>query len=625
MATQATQQKKRRVATQTGLYLAVLVAIAVLVNWLVATSTTRWDTTKTERYTLSQGSARLVRSLREPIQVDAYVTTGGIARLDSFVRDLTDLLREYAGKSNGKFEFTLIQANTEELRDQAKDAGLEPMTFASQKTDQASIAQGYMGLVFKYGSEKDTIPQLNPSRTDGLEFWITNKIRELKDKAEDVKLRIGIVSGKDELKFSDNNLVARQGRQGSPSIEQIIQQAFPFYKTESVEIKEGEPIDEKLSGLIITQPGKDYTDQELRRVDEFLMHGGKSLVVIASAVSLKAQDATMQASLNLHNLDKLIAGYGINMKKNAVLDFGANFSLPVLTATGNVTQIRNPGILRLYNDPRLDKDKALLDTGFAAFFRMEEISFPFASELELMPNKQPKGVEVFAVARSTPQSSVTTESTVDMSLKPQWEPKPPMKQRIVAAVAKGKLKSAFPKSDSIKANEQAPAPSRVLVISSSLFLTNPFAYAGNGQEMGGQFQMMGSIGGDRQLQAIANPYAQRYLTNTILVVKNMFDWMTGDSDLIATSAKILSEPNLTYASIAEPDVKPGDDEAEIRRKDEEYRKAREGLQQKVQWSLTAGVPAIFAGLGLARWRRRESARTKRRASEPRKSPEKQGR
>jgi len=217
MATQATQQKKRRIATQTGLYLAVLVAIAVLVNWLAASSTVRWDTTKNERYTLSQGSARLVRSLREPIKVDAYVTTGGIARLDSFVRDLTDLLKEYAGKSNGKFEFTLIQANTEELREQAKDAGLEPMTFASQKTDQASIAQGYMGLVFKYGSEKDQIPQLNPSRTDGLEFWITNKIRELKDKADDVKLRIGIVSGKDELKLSDKNLVARQGRQGSPS------------------------------------------------------------------------------------------------------------------------------------------------------------------------------------------------------------------------------------------------------------------------------------------------------------------------------------------------------------------------------------------------------------------------
>ena len=42
-------------------------------------------------------------------------------------------------------------------------------------------------------------------------------------------------------------------------------------------------------------------------------------------------------------------------------------------------------------------------------------------------------------------------------------------------------------------------------------VNNSFAYAGNGQEMSGQFQMMGSVGGDAQLQAVAQPYAQRYL------------------------------------------------------------------------------------------------------------------
>ena len=616
MATQAMQQKQRKAAAQTGLYLVVLAAIAVAVNWLVASSTVRWDQTSTQRYTLSDGSGRLVRGLKEPIKVDAYVPTmGGIARLNAFVRDLKDLLKEYRTKSNGKFEFTIIEANTDELRDQAKEAGLEPMAFADQKADQASIAQGFLGLVFKYGSERDVIPQLNPSRTEGLEFWITNKIREVRDKAEDIKHRIGVVTGKDELKLSDNNLVARKGRQGSPSMEQILKQAFPFYSIETVELKESEPIDEKLAGLIITQPGKDYTDKELRRVDEFLMRGSKSLVVVASAVNLKPQDASMQATLNLHNLDKLLVGYGINIKKNAVLDFGAQFRIPILTASGQVSAIRHPGLLHLYDDPRLDDDKKLLDTGFAAFFRMEEIAFPMASEIELLPKKQPKGVELKAVARTTPQATVLTSDTVDMALKPQWEPKPPMQQRIVAAAAKGKLKSAFGKNEEIKANEQAPTSSRVLVLASSLFLTNPFAYAGNGQEMSGQFQMMGSVGGDAQLQAVAQPYAQRYLTNTILCLKNTLDWMTGDSDLIAASAKILSDPNLTYASIAPPEVKPDDNEAALRKKDEEYRQSRERVQNQVQWTLTLGVPLLFAGFGVWRWRRRDQIRKERRRLE----------
>ena len=72
-----------------------------------------------------------------------------------------------------------------------------------------------MGLVFKYGSEKERHPAAcTPRSGEGLEFWITNKIREIRDKADDIKHRIGVITGKDELKLSDQNLVPKQGRQG---------------------------------------------------------------------------------------------------------------------------------------------------------------------------------------------------------------------------------------------------------------------------------------------------------------------------------------------------------------------------------------------------------------------------
>jgi ABC-type uncharacterized transport system involved in gliding motility auxiliary subunit len=317
----------------------------------------------------------------------------------------------------------------------------------------------------------------------------------------------------------------------------------------------------------------------------------------------------------LHNLDKLIAGYGINMKKNAVLDFGAQFGIIVPTQDGRIQSMRHPGIAHVIADPRMDEGQELLDPKFAGFFRMQELAFPFPSSLEILKDKQPKGVEVAVVARSTPESTVVATDTVDMKLKANWEPKPPMAQQVLAATAKGPLKSAFAgqKDESVPAPEVAAAPSRVLVISSSLFLTNPFAYAGNGQELGGQFQMMGSIGGDPVLQAIANPYAQRYLNNTIVSVKNILDWMTGDSDLVEASAKILSEPNLTYASLGRPKFSANATEEEVKRTDEEYRQARASLQQKVQWTLTLGVPVLFALIGLGRWRYRESKKIKKAA------------
>jgi hypothetical protein len=194
-------------------------------------------------------------------------------------------------------------------------------------------------------------------------------------------------------------------------------------------------------------------------------------------------------------------------------------------------------------------------------------------------------------------------------LREQWKPKPPMEQRVIAAAATGKLKSAFAGTpdESIKTPERSDKDSRVLVISSSLFLTNPFAYAGNGPDLGGQFAMFGNVGGDENLLQIAQPYT-KHLTNTILSFKNTLDWMAGDTDLLAASAKLVGNPNLTYASVKKPKFKAEDDEAEIKRKDEEYKLSRKRLQQSVQWTLMLGLPFAFGAFGLLRWRRREAQR-----------------
>ena len=141
----ATQDQKRKAATQTGLYLAVIIAIAVVANMLSFKAYSRIDTTRNERYTLSKGSGRLLGSLKTPIQVDAYIKTG-LPQLDAFVRDLTDLLKEYEREGKGKFKFTLIEPNTDELREQAKEAGLQEQPFGEMSAtseDQAAIAQGY--------------------------------------------------------------------------------------------------------------------------------------------------------------------------------------------------------------------------------------------------------------------------------------------------------------------------------------------------------------------------------------------------------------------------------------------------------------------------------------------------
>ncbi len=606
----ASQEQKRKAAAQTGLYLVIVAAIAVVANVLSTGIYTRLDVTKNDRHTLSQGSGRLVRGLKSPLQVDAYVMRG-IAQLDASTRDLTDLLKEYRRSGGDKFQFTLIEANTDELRTQAKEAGLQEMAVAAESGESgAALQNGYMGLVFKYGSEKVVIPQIPPGAAQGLEFWITNKIREIRDKADNIKHRIGVITGKDELKLSDKNLLPRQGQGGSPTIQSVLEQSFPFYKIEDLDLKNGDQaIDKDLAGVMITQPQKEYTEKELRRVDEFLMLGGKSLVVYASAVTLKPQDPSMTASLDLHGLDKLLVGYGLGIQKDAVLDFGGQFGMAVPTNRGMV-RMGHPGIAKVVDDPRLEGDEKLLDSGFAGFFRLDEMSFPFPSSIKLDKSKQPADVKIYAVARTTPQTSLQTGTTIN--LKPFQTPKQskPQSQQVIAAVAEGKLKSAFSVGgEGVSQNGQAASGSRVLLVASSLFLTNPFAYAGNGPEMGGQFQMFGAVGGDQELQMYGMAYARGYLERMIISFKNTLDWMSGDQDLLAASAKIISEPNLSYADISPPKLDASANEQEVRAAEEKYKGERKAVQSKVQWTLIIGVPALFGIFGIARWRRRDALRT----------------
>lgn len=626
------------VAAQTGLYLVVIIAVAVLANAVaygVDASWARWDVTKNERYTLSQGSARLVKNLNgnacplaemragkctPPLQIVAYVTKG-IAALDVFVADLTDLLQEYERAGEGKVQLKIVEANTDELRKEAEEEGLQAAAFGQDAAEGASekieLAAGYMGIVLKYGSEKGVLPQLDHRRSDGLEFWITNKIREIRDKADEIKHRVGVITGKDELKLSDNNLVPRHGQGQSVSMKAVLQNALPFYTIEDVDLGDGaNAIDKELDGLIITQPGKDYTDKELYRIDEFLMRGGKSLVVFASAVNVKPQDAQMQAELNLHNLDKLLDGYGLSVKKNAVFDFGASFQVAVIDQTGRPHGIRHPGIVEAVAEPMADEKERRLDTSFASFFRLEQVVFPYPSSVELLREKQPEG-QFKELVRTTDGAVVVTDGSVNMNpLRNDWSDvqKSEAAQRLIAASVEGKLKSAFggKEKDGVKPKPQADSPSRVLVVASSQFLTNPFAYSGNGPEMNPQFQMFGSVGGDRSLQMLGGEYARVYLTTTILSLKNTLDWMSGDTDLIAASAKLIGDPALAYKGLAKPKFDPNDDEETRRKKDAELRQARQRLQNTIQWTLTLGVPLLFAIIGILRWQWRVSQKNKKR-------------
>ncbi len=606
-------ERKSRAATLSGAIVAILAIGLVLVNVLAYAKNYRVDMTKNERYTLSKGSGRLVREgLKENLTLTLYVTRG-LPKTDLFIEDLENLLRDYEDASaqpdgSKRMTYTIVEPKTEEEKKAAKEAGLQELQIGEQTGDADTIAHGYMGMVFEYGSEKAVIPVLSPDQDQGLEFWITNKIREIRDRADNSFVELGVIV-KDGIKLDDPHLVPPNA--GKATIKSILQQALPFYKIEDVDLEGGEKaVPDKLQGLIVLQSEADWTEKELARLDEFVMKGDRSLLIIAGAVNMKAADATMKATLSTRGLEKLTDGYGIEMKNEAILDLEAQMRMPVgQPGSGRVQYITFPWIAVMQHDDDAEEPEQPLDTGFAGFFRLEQMSFPFPSTLVPHKDKQPSA-EMKVVAQSLESATVVTGETIDMKSSPSALVSGETGQRAFAVALEGTIKSAFAgkSPEGITLPTESASKSRVLVIASPQFVTNPFARAGNPPPMPPQMQMMGSFGGDQELQQIGMFYAQYFLTGTILAFKNLLDWMSGDADLVAASSKLNREPNLKYGDVPKPEFKAEEAEEERGKKEDEWKQGRVALQNKIQWTLILIPSLLFMGLGIGRWRLRESKR-----------------
>ena len=240
---------------------------------------------------------------------------------------------------------------------------------------------------------------------------------------------------------------------------------------------------------------------------------------------------------------------------------------------------------------------------------MRQIAFPFASPLVVHKDRQP-GAELQVVARSNPRSSVDASDNISLKYSDEVKERAPQEQRNLAVAVTGKIKSAFAGKGEdlgVKANPESPSDSRILIVSSSQFLANPFARAGNPPPMPPQLQMMGPMGGDRELQMVARPYLDVAFRPMIFSFKNTLDWMSNDSDLVAVSAKLLGDPTLTY-SVKKPRGEEGDTEEAMKKKYEAYKQERADQQSLVSWVLTLLPAALIAALGLIRWWLRESGR-----------------
>lgn len=595
--------------------LIVVVGAALVVGNLALQGVSRFrvDATREERFSLSKkGTAHLLSTLTKPLHIKVY-SPEGLATVDAFIRDLRDLLGEYVRYGDGKVTYEVIYPERLEGEQKTKaeadaqEAGLRKQLLGESKgagSKSGTIGEGYLGMVLTYGGEKATVDQqdgLDERNPMGLEFLISNKIRELRDKEDKIVHRIGYLQGHKE--------------KGYQELSQIFGKYFPYYKFEGVDLSKGEKdVDESLDGLIITTPEEEIPSKELRRIDKFLMKG-KAVAVFANNVHIKDADPAMTATFAGMGLDKLLSGYGVDFKNEMLIDKG-QFWTPVLMGPQGLGIQLDPYPLVFIAEP--SRGDLTFDNKFAPFFRLPQVAVPFPTEITVdQARAGGASVTVTPVLRTTPQ--IITVQGTSISLNPAREKlgngatgqKEEKRQAILGVDIEGPIKSAFPGGgegvDGVPVT--ATGKARLFVVSSGAYFGNPFQEAGKSPFGGMMPGMDPNMGADEELMRYAQIY-NRARMSSFLVAKQTCDWISQETDLLAVGAKLMAEPELSYPKSPAPTPSPDEkiDSESFRKKKAAWIDAIKSEQRFTQWGNTLFGPALIGLIGLYRWWNRNNRR-----------------
>lgn len=555
---------QKRTASESLIFLALVAGILILLNVLAASfRSPRLDLTRNGLFSLAEGSERLAAGLTDRVEITAYFTENLPPPFNATERQVRDLLSEYAAASDGQITVRFINPNDEAKQQAARADGVQPVAHQKIEEDQVAVVEGYRGIVLRHLDRSRTIPVIQD--TTGLEYTITSAIKELIGE----RTPIGVVGG-----------------HGSPNLTQgltSLSSVLSLYDTREVDASQ--EIDPSLAALLIIGPTEPFSDDELRRIDQYVMRGG-SLGVFGGSIAV---DLTGQAGPTARpvdsRLDGLLAGWGVTLDSDIVADAQCSRA-PMRGPLGLQVLVPYPPI------PVLQLDAEQLE--HPVMFRLASPMLPFVAPLEV--GKAPEGVSLTVLARSSEDSWTMSGPTISL------EPRDPRDWRMSATAGpfdlmvaiEGKLPSAYAapineeEETAIQAPPVAESDVRVLVTGTSTFLEDSF-------------------------MPPRPPQGEVQMNAALALALNAVDWLAADSDLIAIRAKTIEEPALDIPDsvlAAEDSVLTAaeeGDEAGVESGLEERKAAIESWDAKklaYRWFNTLGIPLIVALFGLFRWRQR---------------------
>lgn len=418
----------------------------------------------TSKLTKMIASSDLLASLHqnEKIKVNLFMTDTMDKVSPGICDSITEIVEEGFDELNKQqqkrmsFESRIISQDSEEIEKYG-------IPGARLRTDEGIITLA-VGVVVTSGDNFRVVPVqiensvfgMSVTGLDTIPEYLTQAIQSLLLKPT----QIGYITGHGEAELDNNQY-------GAASLNNLISES---YETVPLNLSE-QDIPLSMNCIIVNGPEQFFTQEELFKIDQFIMKGGNVLFFTNSFIEIPGQNQYTPSQFveNKINLDDLLATYGVKKGYDVVLD--PNCAKNQRTGT-------KAYFMPLLNKKQMNKNHPISkNLGFIYMY--------LNSSLDVSQAMESKDVKVSVLAKTTKDSWAEPIA----SFAPSYQDMYPGTDAVygeqnLAVILEGKFKSYFTKpiDEDSSFISSSRLPGKIFVMSSS-FATRSSFIQGNGSSV----------------------------------------------------------------------------------------------------------------------------------------------
>ena len=280
-----------------------VIALGVLVlNLLGSHVRGRFDLTRNNLFTLSDGSRQILGELDDVVSLKLFVSDDLPPEVQLILRDVRDLIADLENASNEMLATEEINPDDdEEAEEEARSLGIAPIEFNVLRDDEFQVKRGYFGLAVTYADEQETIPVLD--RADDLEFRLVSSVASMTVQRKPVVAFMTDAEAKSPFHYR--------------AFRQSIADRYHVTSLRIEEDSAGALRPDSIDVLIAAAPAQPVADAVADAVDAYLDAGGAALFLMERHV-LNAQ--TPMPTPVETGLEDLLEARGVDAEGDLAFD-----------------------------------------------------------------------------------------------------------------------------------------------------------------------------------------------------------------------------------------------------------------------------------------------------------------